>query len=129
MMNFNFIASNNFDLNDFKDILKFVDSYPEFQTIVLNDENELKLLLKLMEINDPTEHKLNDSEFSKYWDLSKYKLPEFNEEQFDKFYNNWISTSKRDNNMDEYGNLIFLQGLSSKWNKLDYRLVIKETDT
>jgi hypothetical protein len=30
--------------------------------------------------------------------------------------------------MDEYGNLIFLQGLSSKWNKMNYRLVVKENN-
>ena len=40
-MNFIFIAGEDFDLNDFKDVEKFADSYPDFQTLVLNDEEEL----------------------------------------------------------------------------------------
>ena len=50
-MCFNFIASANFDLNNFKDVEKFVDTYPDFQTVILTDENELKLLLELIGIN------------------------------------------------------------------------------
>ncbi|WP_017730591.1 hypothetical protein [Nafulsella turpanensis] len=126
MMNFNFIASDKFELANFQDVGKFVDTYPDFQTVTLSDENELKLLLKLMGINELNDHELSDSEFSKFWDLSAFKLPELSAEQFDQFYKNWIGKSKRENNMDEYGNLIFLQGLSSKWNKLHYRLIIKE---
>lgn len=125
MENFNFIASNRFELNDFKDIETFVDFYPEFQTVILNDENELKSLLKLMGIEEFKDYKLIDSEFSKYWDLSAFKLPELNDEQFSQFYMDWIKISQRDSNMDEYGNLIFLQGLSLEWNKLDYRLIVK----
>lgn len=127
-MNFNFIASDKLDLNSFKDIGKFVDDYPDFQTVDLNDENELKLLLELMGILDIVCNDLNNSEFSNYWDLSAFKLPELNNEEFDQFYENWIQKSNRDNNMDEYGNLIFLQGLSSKWNKLNYRLIVRENN-
>lgn len=126
MMHFNFIASDKLDLLDFEDIEKFVDAFPDFQTVTLNDESELKLLLDLMGIKELNEHKLDVPEFSKYWDLSAYKLPEFTKEQFDQFYRDWINKSGRDNNMDEYGNLIFLHGLSLQWNKLNYRLVVKE---
>ena len=125
-MNFNFIASNRFELNDFKDIEKFVDTYPGFQTVTLDNELELELLLKLMGIDEFKHHELVDSEFSKYWNLSAFKLPELTKEQFDQFYEQWLDRSKRDNNMDEYGNLIFLYGLSTKWNKLKYRLIVKE---
>ncbi len=127
-MNFNFIAGNTIDLNNFKDVEKFVDNYPDFQTVVLNDEKELSLLLELMGITNTTTKDLVSSEFSKYWDLSTFKLPELNEKQFDIFYEKWIQNSKRNNNMDEYGNLIFLQGLSSKWNNLNYRLVVKDKE-
>lgn len=127
-MNFNFIAANTIDLNNFKDVEKFVDNYPDFQTVVLNDEKELSLLLELMGITNTTSRDLISSEFSKYWDLSTFKLPELNEKQFDIFYEKWIQNSKRNNNMDEYGNLIFLQGLSAKWNKLNYRLVVKDNE-
>lgn len=127
-MNFNFIAGNKLDLNSFEDIEKFADDFPDFQTVVINDENELKILLKLMNIHDIAPSELKTPEFSKYWDLSSFLLPELNEEQFDQFYEAWIQKSNRSNNMDEYGNLIFLQGLSSKWNKMNYRLVVKENN-
>lgn len=127
-MNFNFIAGDKLDLNSFNDIEKFVDDFPDFQTVELKDENEIKLLLEIMGIQDVVGIGLNCSDFSKYWDLSAFKLPEFTENQFDEFYQDWIKRSGRDNNMDQYGNLIFLQGLSSKWNKLNYRLLAKEND-
>lgn len=126
MIHFNFIASDNFDLKEFDNVERFVDSYPDFQSVFLNNENELILLLDLLGIGNTSIHKINNLDFSKIWDLSNSKLPEFNEEQFDNFYQDWIRESKRDNNMDEYGNLIFLQGLSSKWNKMNYRLIIEE---
>lgn len=127
-MNFNFIASDTLDLNSFENVGKFVDDFPDFQTVVINGENELKLLLELMGINDIVPKELMTSEFSKLWDISEHKLPELNDEQFNKFYEIWIQKSSRSNNMDEYGNLIFLQGLSSKWNKMNYRLVVKENN-
>ena len=126
MIHFNFIASNKFELDDFKSMNKFVESYSDFQTIFLKNEEELILLLKLLGIEEINSQKLSDSEFSKYWDLSNFKLPEFNKEQFDEFYENWIKDSDRDNSMDEYGSLIFLQGLSQKWNNLVYRIIVKE---
>lgn len=125
-MNFNFIARNNFDLNDFKSVEKFVDSYPDFQTIVLNNEQELNLLLKLIGIEKINANKLKGTEFTKYWNLSEFQLPEFNQKEFDLFYEKWIEISGRDNNMDELGNLVFLQGMSPKWNKLSHRLIVKE---
>lgn len=125
-MHFNFIASNSFDLNNFNKVDLFVDSHPDFQTVYLEDEEELKLLFRLMDINDSTEQKLNSSEFDRLWNISSYKLPELNEEQFDKFYQEWIKQSGRENNMDEFGQLIFLQGLTPKWNRLSHRIVVRE---
>ena len=127
MIHFNFIASNTFDLKNFKGLESFINSYPDFQTIFLNDENELKLLLELIGIKDFDSQEINSSEFTKYWDLSNFKLPEYNEKEFDQFYEKWIKSSSRSNNMDEYGSLIFLQGLSKKWNSLNYRFVVKES--
>lgn len=124
-MEFNFIASNVFDLNSLKDIEKFVENYSDFQTIVLNDENELKLLFQTMGINEFIEEDFKGGEFSKCWNISTVKLPEFDNAQLDKFYENWIEKSHRENSMDEYGSLIFLCGLSSEWNKLNYRLIVR----
>lgn len=49
-----------------------------------------------------------------------------NEEEYYSFYAKWLEMSKRENQMDEYGSLLFLQGLSSNWNKLKHRLIVKE---
>ncbi|HRE58406.1 MAG: hypothetical protein ACK6BZ_09060 [Candidatus Kapaibacterium sp.] len=125
-MHFNFVASDHFDLSVLNSINTFVDHFPDFQTVWLTDENELTLLLELMGIHALVGQELKNTEFSKYWDLSSFRLPELNSQQFDEFYEIWVAKSRRDNNMDEYGNLIFLQGLSAKWNKLKYRLIIKE---
>ncbi len=58
-MNFNFIANNKLDSKSFEDVKKFVDDFPDFQTVQLKDENELKILLELMGIYNivPTELK------------------------------------------------------------------------
>ena len=125
-MHFNFVASDYFDLSVLNSVESFVDHFPDFQTVWLTDEDELKLLLELMNIDEFVGHELENTEYCKYWDLSKFKLPELDNHQFDNFYHSWVNRSSKENNMDEYCNLIFLQGLSSKWNKLKYRLIIKE---
>jgi len=124
---FNFIASDNFNLEHLNHISTFVDNYPGFQTVALNDEGELELLLELIGITEFSCIELADEKFPKYWDLSHVKFPEFDNEQFDQFYQTWIQKSNRENSMDEYGSLIFLSGLSSRWNKLKYRFVVQET--
>ena len=127
-MNFNFIASDNFQLTDLGNIEKFADKFPEYQLVTLNDEIELELLLKLLGFDDYKTHQVDYRNFSKYWDLSDFRLPEFDKKGFDNFYAKWIDKSKRQNNMNEYGSLIFLEGLSKKWNRLNYRLIIKEKE-
>jgi len=125
-MNLNFIASNKFDLKDLTRIETFVETYPGFQGVVLNNEDELRLLLELWGITELQCIELNNAAFVKYWDLSHAKFPEFDEQQFDRFYEDWIKRSNRENSMDEYGSLIFLKGLSSEWNRLKYRLIVQE---
>ena len=125
-MHFNFVASDVFELGNFKSIDKFLDSYSDLQPVALNNEDELILLLKLMGIEGINSQKIDNSEFPKYWNLSNFKFPEFNQNQFDEFYEIWIKNSDRDNNMDEYGQLIFLQGLTQKWNSLKYRIIVKD---
>lgn len=125
-MYFNFIASNNFDLNNLNSVERFVDTYPDFQTVVLANESELNLLLELIGIKEFFSYELKNIVFPKYWDLSQFTFPEPDGIQFDKFYEEWIQKSNRDNTMNEYGSLVFIQGLTPKWNKLKYRLIIKE---
>jgi hypothetical protein len=126
-MYFSFIATDQFDFEFFDSVESFVDAFPDFQTIWLKDENELNLLLNLMGMPEIIEINTSNPVFCKYWDLSGFKLPELNNEQFEKFYYHWLQTTDRDSNMNDYGSLLLLQGLSSKWNKLKYRYVVKES--
>lgn len=125
-MFFHFIAGNQFSISLLDDVKDFINVYPDDQTVVLKDENELSLLLAMMKIPKLVEHNLESNEFEKFWDFSQFKLPELDEYKFEEFYREWIEASGRENNMDEYGNLIFLQGLSVKWNKLKFRLIVKD---
>ncbi len=126
-MHFNFAASDHFNFDSLNSIEGFVNNYPDFQTVWLADENELLLLLDLMGIQEVIGFDLNNAAFTKYWDLSNFRLPELNTIQFDKFYDDWILRTSRDTSMNEYGCLIFLQELSTKWNSLKYRFIVKET--
>ena len=125
-MNFNFVASDQFDLSSLDSVKKFVEQFPDFQTVWLKDEEELMMLLELMNINDCHGQPTNKTEYEKYWDLSSFKFPELDEKQYEEFYARWQEKVKRENSFDEYASLIFLQGLASKWNRLKYRLIIKE---
>jgi len=127
-MHFNFVATDDFEVSDFYDVGRFVDAYPDFQNVYLKDATEFNMLLELIGIPNPVSVELDAPNYPRYWDHSAFKLPEYDQEQFDLFYEEWLRKSGRDNNMDEYGNIIFLQGMSSKWNKLKYRLVVEECD-
>lgn len=126
MTNFHIISSSTFDLISFESVENFVNSYPNFQTLVLKNEYELEILFELMGIEKVKSKKLNEIDFCKYWDLSNLNLPEYNEQEFDLLYQNWLKKTGRENSMDEYGNLIFLQNLNTKQNKSNYILIVKE---
>ena len=76
------------------------------------------MLFELLGVTDVVEESLPDSEdFESVIDLSTSKLPEFSAEEFDAFYKKWLARSGRESDMDEYGQLIFLQSYAKKWNK------------
>ncbi len=128
MTNFHIISSSSFDLNSFESVENFVNSYPNFQTLVLKNEDELEILLKLIGIEKIKSKKLNEI-YCKYWDLSDFNLPKYNEQEFDLFYQNWLKKTGRENSRDEYSNLIFLQNLNTKLNRSNYiLLIIKENN-
>lgn len=126
MIHVNFIASDDFEIGDFDNYDVFLSKYPTFQTIVLNNEIELVLLLKLLGITRFERLELKDSIFPYYYNISEDKLPFFDDNQFDQFYEFWIHKSKRENTMDEYGGLIFLTGYSLDWSKLKHQLITVE---
>ncbi len=122
---FIFAAGDYFDITVFDSVETFIERYPNSQTVVLANEKELDVLFNLMGINRAIGCVLDNTDFIMYWDISRYKLPELNDTQFDAFYETWIQASGRSNNMDEYGALIFLQGLTKKWNSFTYRFVVR----
>ena len=73
-MNFNFIASDNFTLDDLNSVERFVDAFPDFQNITLNNENELYLLLNSIGIKELDFTPIKSKNFIKIWDLSNYKF-------------------------------------------------------
>ena len=119
-------ASDQIDNSAFQSIESFVDHYPTFFQITLDNENQLKQLLDLLKITDSKATKLLDKEFSLIIDISSHKLPEMNEETYNHFYEEWLNITGRENTMDEYGQFIFLQGTSKEFNLLKHRFLIIE---
>ena len=97
-----------------------------FRILLINNENELYLLLNSIGIKELDFTPIKSKNFIKIWDLSNYKFPEYDEVQFEDFYRRWIEISGRENNMDEFGNLVFLKGLTEKWNLYRFRLIVEE---
>lgn len=81
-----------------------------FAVALANDE-ELELLMRLLGIRSLTKTTLpaND-DFSALFDYSAMLLSQLNGADFDTFYEEWLRMSVRESTMDEYGQLLFLQG-------------------
>ncbi|MCH2042748.1 MAG: hypothetical protein MK212_01290 [Saprospiraceae bacterium] len=126
-MHLEFAANNTFKIEYLKDLETFVDTFQDSKPVWFNDIEELQLFLQIINIELPPSQELNHPELIRYWDISHYQLPEFTQQEFDQFYPNWIETSKRDNTMNEYGQLLFLHSLSTKWNKLNHRIIVETT--
>lgn len=99
----------------------------EYFQIVLEDDDELKVLMDLLGVWDPSEKPLlMNEDFSAVFDFSATPLPQLSKEDFDKFYDDWLRKSGRETSMDEYGQLIFLQGRGDSWNRKTSRFVLRE---
>lgn len=99
----------------------------EFFVVTLADDHELHLLMRLLDIDLSSPILLSPSgDFVSLFDYSEKSLPVFSLEGFDTFYEEWLSLSKRESNMDEYGQLIFLQGHAASWNKKSSRFIFRE---
>ena len=99
MEHYNFIATNEIITVNFKEVAEFVESFPDFQTVALKDDNELIVLLDLISISEIEQKELNNSNYSTYWDLSSHRLPELNEDEFDHLFSScllYTSPSPRD---------------------------------
>jgi hypothetical protein len=95
--------------------------------VTLNSNNELEILLGLLGVDGFIEESLpNSIYFSNVIDLSQFKFPELSIEEFDELYESWLSKTARESSMDEYGQLIFIQGQAQKWNQRRNKVVLCE---
>ncbi len=67
-----------------------------------------------------------NEDFSVLFDYSASLLPQLDGADFDAFYGEWLRKSGRESTMDEYGQLIFLQGRATNWNTRSSRFILLE---
>jgi hypothetical protein len=100
----------------------------EYFQVVLEDNDDLKILMGLLGVEFLAETSLlSNEDFSSVFDYSEQRLPQLNKDDFDTLYDEWLRRSGRETSMDEYGQLIFLQGRGDGWNKMASRFVLCET--
>jgi hypothetical protein len=100
----------------------------EYFQVVLEDDDELRILMGLLGVEFLAETSLSSNEgFSSVFDYSEQRLPQLSKDDFDTLYDEWLSRSGRETSMGEYGQLIFLQGRGDGWNKMASRFVLCET--
>ena len=99
----------------------------EYFSVVLENDDEFRLLMNLLGIDHLTPTSLSPNEdFSFVFDYSVQSLPHLSKDEFDALYDEWLRRSGRETSMDEYGQLIFLQGRADAWNKMENRFVLCE---
>ncbi len=104
-----------------------IDGCEEYFLVVLESNDELRTLMNLLGIDALREASLPQSEdFSAVFDFSEQRLPQLDKERFDALYAEWILRSGRETSMDEYGQLVFLQGSAEQWNKAASRFILRE---
>lgn len=95
--------------------------------VVLENDDELTVLMSLLGIQEWTETPLPyNQDFSVMFDYSASQLPQLSKQDFDAFYEKWLLRSGRESSMDEYGQLVFLQGQAMGWNKMCNRFILRE---
>ena len=127
MKHYLFASPNTQDRNILNSIETLDSGCEDFFDVALSSKKELEILLGLLGIEDTLEESLPNSEdFASVIDLSQFKIPELSKEEFDGFYELWLSKTGRESSMDEYGQLIFIQGQAHQWNKRPSKVVLSE---
>ncbi len=67
-----------------------------------------------------------NGDFSLLFDYSEKYLPTLTSESFSLVYNEWLRLTGREGSMDEYGQLVFLQGFAEDWNTKASRFILRE---
>jgi hypothetical protein len=125
--NYVFASSNESSLlaaSSFENMERVCD---EFFAVSLVNEKELELLMSLLGVSAATMTSLPTNEdFSALFDFSASCLPQLDGADFDAFYDEWLRKSGRESTMDEYCQLIFLQGRATYWNTKSSWFVLLE---
>ena len=128
MKSYVFAASNGPVMVASASIEAMIENCEEYFAVALDGDDELRTLMGLLGLTLPAETSLSPNEdFSSVIDYSEQRLPQLTEDDFDKFYDEWLHRSGRESSMDEYGQLLFLRGRADAWNKMASRFVLCET--
>jgi hypothetical protein len=128
MMNYVFTASDRPISSASASLVALDEACQVYFPVVLESDDELKILMNLLGVDFLAETPLlSNEDFSVLFDFSATKLPQLSEEAFDKIYDEWLRRSGRQTSMDEYGQLIFLQGRGDSWNAKANRFILRET--
>tara|TARA_B100000674_G_C37099626_1_gene583965 strand:+ start:71 stop:457 length:387 start_codon:yes stop_codon:yes gene_type:complete len=125
MVNYIISGNNELENKQFENLSEFADNHSIFFDLNFENEKQFKLLLDLLKIKPQSKTKLEGQDFLELIDISNNKLPLLNDEEYNEFYNNWLKQTRRENNMDEYGQFIFLQGMAKDLNQLKNRFFLK----
>ena len=127
MQNYLFVSPSSLDEKVFKSIESLEGACEECFSVSLSSQKEFQVLLNFLGIFDLIEENLlNSNDFSKKIDISNNRLPEFNQEEFNEFYDSWLLKTGRESSMDEYGQLVFILGKFKEWNQRLNKVVLKE---
>jgi hypothetical protein len=127
MKNYIFATSNTPNFLAPSSLEALLETIDEWFEVVLASDDELRVLMSLLGVTELTEKPLaSNKDFSALFDYSENQLPQLSEQDFDKFYEEWLLRSGRESSMDEYGQLIFLQGRATDWNMRANRFVLRE---
>lgn len=126
MLSYIFASSNDSIEKVTGSIEALDEACTDFFEVVLSNESEFNILMGLLGLEGSAKVELSKStDFSVSYDYSASLLPEQSTEEFDEFYELWLKKTGRDSSMDEYGQLVFIQGHASLWNKRINRFVLQ----
>ena len=128
MKSYVFAVSNRPVIEASASLEAMVENCEEYFPVALEHDDELRLLMSLLGVTFLAETLLSSNEdFFAVFDYSGQQLPQLSKADFDTFYDEWLRQSVRETSMDEYGQLIFLQGRANGWNKMAHCFVLCES--
>ncbi|MFD2168289.1 hypothetical protein ACFSJY_18675 [Thalassotalea euphylliae] len=122
MIHFSFVASDSIKPEFLNDLEARIGLQ---ETVALESFDELVILLKLFgtclkSVDLPD---IDDVENS--WVLSQ-GIRHFEDSEFDVFYQEWLKQTGRDNNLDEYAQLLHLNSFGVTLNQANHKVVLQE---